>query len=367
MYAHMKQPPPKVTAVRDELPELLDLVIARAMAKSADERFASCREMIDAARAALGASGDESAVTPTVITHAVPAPAAPKTTLPVPSTPLVGRDDDLAAVLELVRAPDTRVVTLSGLGGTGKTRLALEAASILQPDFDATYFVDLAPIQDARLVGSAIGEVLGIRETREQEITETIAAAIGDRRTLFVLDNFEQVQEAASTIADVLQRAPELKVLVTSRVLLRVRGEREYAVPPLGLPSGDSADSAAVQLFVQRAQDAKPSFELDSRNGAAVAEICRRLEGIPLAIEIAAARVKLMTPEQIVGRLGEKRLSFLTGGGGGQDSLKDAIEWSYNLLDDLGKALFARLGVLVGGSSLEAAEAVAGEALGLEF
>jgi non-specific serine/threonine protein kinase len=366
MYAHMTEPPPKVTDVRGELPEHLDLVIARAMAKSADERFTSCREMIDAARAALGSSADEaSASTPTVISHAIPAPAAPKTTLPVPSTPLVGRDDDLAAVLDLVRAADTRVVTLSGLGGTGKTRLALEAASTLQTDFDATYFVDLAPIQDARLVGSAIGEVLGVRETREQEITETIAAAIGDRPTLFLLDNFEQVQEAASTIADVIKRAPTLKVLVTSRVLLRIRGEREYAVPPLGLPSGDSADSAAVELFVQRAQDAKPSFELDSRNGPAIAEICRQLEGIPLAIEIAAARVKLMTPEQILARLEEKRLAFLAGSG--QDTLRDAIEWSYNLLDDTGKAVFARLGVFVRGCTLDTAEAVVGGSLGLEF
>ena len=148
-----------------------------------------------------------------------------------------------------------------------------------------------------------------------------------------------------------------------------MRGEREYAVPPLGVPASGAAaaDSPAVKLFVERAQEAKPSFELTDDNLEAVAEICRRLEGIPLAIELAAARVKLMTPEQIVGRLGEKRLSFLTGGGGGQDSLKDAIEWSYNLLDDLGKELFARLGVFVGGSSLETAEAVAGEALGLEF
>ncbi len=140
-------------------------------------------------------------------------------------------------------------------------------------------------------------------------------------------------------------------------------------MPPLAVPEAGAAaaDSPAVRLFAERAQEAKPSFELDEGNLEAVAEICRRLEGIPLAIELAAARVKLMTPEQIVGRLGEKRLSFLTGGGGGQDSLRDAIDWSYNLLDDQGKSLFERLGVFVGGASLETAETVAGEPLGLEF
>jgi predicted ATPase/Tfp pilus assembly protein PilF len=373
MYAHMTEPPPKPSEARAELPDTLDAVVARAMAKAADDRFATCREMIDAARAALGGSAPaagappRAAVTATVLREAAP---RPRSGLPTPTTQLVGRDQDLAAIVELVQDDGSRLVTLSGLGGTGKTRLALEVAATVEPEFDAAYFVDLAPIQDALLVGSAIGEVLGIRETREQKITESIADAIGDRRTLLVLDNFEQVQDAAPTIAEILQLAPTLTVLATSRVLLRVRGEREYPVPPLGLPGADDgADSAAVQLFVQRAQDAKPSFELDSTNLAAVAEICRRLEGIPLAIEIAAARVKLLPPEQILARLAEKRLSFLSGTSqeARAGTLRDAIDWSYNLLDDTGKAVFARLGVFVRGCTLDAAEGVVGGSLSLEF
>jgi predicted ATPase/predicted Ser/Thr protein kinase len=372
MYAHMTEPPPKVTAVRSELPEALDYVIARAMAKSPDERFASCRDMIDAARAAFSATGIRPAVAPAPVeTPAAAAPPPVRAALPVPATPLVGRDEDLRAVVDLVRSPDATIVTLSGLGGTGKTRLALEAAATLEPEFAETYFVDLTPIQDARLVGSTIADVLGVRETRDKSIADTIAERIGDNQTLLVLDNFEQVIDAAALIGDVLARAPALTVIATSRLLLRVRGEHEYAVPPLALPSDEDTDAAspAVRLFVERAQEAKPAFELTAENAAAVAEICRRLEGIPLAIEIAAARVKLLAPELILARLGEKRLSFLAGGttDSRQGTLREAIDWSYNLLDDTGKAVFARLGVFVRGCTLDAAEAVVGSSLNLEF
>jgi predicted ATPase len=289
--------------------------------------------------------------------------------LPQFATPLVGRDDELAEVVALLQQPAARLVTLIGFGGTGKSRLAIEAATSVQPDYAETYVVDLSPVQGPDLVGSAIADVLGVREAPNRPLSAVIAERLADKPTLIVLDNFEGVLAASTLIGELLTAVPSLKFIATCRAPLRVRGEREYSVPPLGVPDSGAgaADSPAVKLFAERAQEAKPSFELTDDNLEAVAEICRRLEGIPLAIELAAARVKLMTPEQIVGRLGEKRLSFLTGGGGGQDSLKDAIEWSYKLLDDLGKELFARLGVFVGGSSLETAEAVAGEALGLEF
>jgi predicted ATPase len=365
MFAHIMEPPPKVTAVRPDLPEALDAVIARAMAKAPAERFATCREMVDAARTALGGA---SGVVPSAVTAPVPPPAArPK--LPVPATPLVGREEELEAVLALLRQPTARLVTLGGLGGSGKSRLALEAATVLQEELDETFFVDLTPVHDHELVGSTIADAVGVRQTSDQSIADAVAERVAGRSALIVLTHFEQVMPAAGLIAELLAAAPTLKVLATSRAPLRIRGEREFSVPPLPVPDGDAtADSPAVQLFVQRAQDVKPSFELTDENLGAVAEICRRLEGIPLAIELAAARVKLLTPEQIVGRLGEKRLSFLTGGSGEQrETLRDAIEWSYNLLDAGGRSLFARLGVFVGGASLETAEAVAGQPLGLEF
>jgi predicted ATPase len=279
-----------------------------------------------------------------------------RSNVPVLATPLVGREEELAAITALLRQPTARLVTLTGLGGTGKTRLALEAATTLQQEFEGVFFADLSPVRDPELVGSAIADVLGVRDTPDRPLAEAIAERLAGASTLLVLDNFEQVLPAAGLIGELLAAASGLKVLATSRTQLRVRGEREYPVPPLAVPAaGDSsADSAAVQLFVERAQEVKPSFELTDDNLEAVAEICRRLEGIPLAIELAAARVKLLTPDQIVGRLADKRLSFLTGGDR-QETLRDAIEWSYNLLDERGKSLFAHLAVFVGGSSLEAA------------
>src|SRR5262245_55289748 len=369
MFAHITEPPPVVTKVRPELPDALDSVIARAMAKAPGDRFANCREMIEAALGALG--GKSAAAVGAAPALAEPAPAAPAVTsnLPKAATHLVGREDEMAEVVALLEQPAVRLITLTGLGGTGKSRLALEVATTARESFAEDYLVDLSPVHNPDLVGSAIADVLGVREAPNRALSAVIAERLADRPTLIVLDHLEDVLPAASFVAELLAAAPSLKVIATCRAPLRVRGEREYPVPPLDVPESGAAaaDSAAVTLFVERAQEAKASFELTDDNLAAVAEICRRLEGIPLAIELAAARVKLMTPEQIVARLGEKRLSFLTGGSGGQDSLKDAIEWSYNLLDELGKELFARLGVFVGGTTLETAETVAGEALGLEF
>ena len=366
MYAHMLEPPPKVTDHKPELPGGLDDVVARAMAKAEEDRFTSCRELVDAARSALAGGGRPAR--PTVATG--PRPSAARlvaSNLPAVSTPLVGREREVTAVTELLRRDDVRLVTLMGVGGTGKTRLSLELGALLGPEFGNVLFVDLAPVTDPTLVGNAIAEALGVGEARDMPLLETLRARIGDDPMLLLLDNFEQVVDAASFVADLLAAAPTLTVLVTSQASLRVRGEHEYPVPPLSLPDPSDADSmaesAAVALFVDRAQAVRPNFELNDENRAAVAEICVRLDGLPLAIELAAARVKLLTPQAMLSRL-ERRFDLLTGGAVDlperQQTLRNAIDWSYDLLSDDEKKMFTRLGVFVGGSALEAAEAVCG-------
>jgi predicted ATPase len=374
-HAHLLEPPPRITDVQPDLPPALDDVIARAMAKVEAERFSSGRELVDAARAALGGAAPGRA---TVFPGSVP----PRTTaarlvvsnLPSVSSPLVGRERELAAVTELLRRPDVRLVTLVGVGGTGKTRLSLEVASLLSSEFGNVLFVDLAPISDAALVGNAIAEALGVGEARDQPLLETLRARIGDDAMLLVLDNFEQVIEAAPFVADLLGMAPPLKVLVTSQATLHVRGEREYPVPPLSLPDPADADlvslagSASVALFLERAQAVRPSFELTEENAPAVAEICVHLDGLPLAIELAAARIKLLPPQAMLNRL-ERRFDLLTGGAVDlperQKTLRNAIDWSYDLLNEGEQAMLARLAVFVGGCSLEAAEGVGGAPYGL--
>ena len=290
---------------RPDLPEALDAVIARAMAKAPDERYATCREMIEAARAALGGAARSTPAPEPAGSRRPRRPPRRGRTCRCLRRRSIGRDDELEAVSALLGQPAVRLVTLTGLGGTGKTRLALEAATTLRDEFEEAYFVDLAPVQ--RRESRRLRDRRRARRPRGAEPAarrQTIAERLGDRATLIVLDNFEQVLPAAALVGELLDAVPGLKFIATSRAPLRVRGEREYAgaaarrarsrAPTLPTPP-------AVQLFVERAQEAKPSFELSDDNLEAVAEICRRLEGIPLAIELAAARVKLMTPEQIVG------------------------------------------------------------------
>ncbi len=289
--------------------------------------------------------------------------------LPEPPRPLVGRELELAAVVALARAPDARLVTLTGPGGTGKTRLALEAARELDRAFaGGAHFVDLAPLHDPGLVGATAARALGVRDAEGEALFERVAAAVGGRETLLVLDNFEHVLEAAPLLAELLSRVAPLRVLATSREPLRVRAEHEYRVPALALPArghdGDLerlAANEAVALFVARARSARPGFELTPDNAATVVEICHALDGLPLALELAAARLRLLSPSALRDRL-EDRLGVLTEGDRDlphrQQTLRAAIDWSYELLAPPEGTLLARLSVFAGGWTLEAAEAV---------
>jgi predicted ATPase len=288
--------------------------------------------------------------------------------VPVPATPLVGRDDDVAAVGDLVRAEGVRLVTLTGPGGVGKSRLAVEVAQRVGAGFaDGVRFVALGSVQAAELVTAAIAAALGLSTSGGALITD-LKSYLRDRRMVLVLDNFEQVMGAAPVVAELLGAAPGVVALVTSRVVLRLSGEHEFPVPPLPVPpigaGGDAAEvqrSASVRLFVQRAQAASAGFELTSGNAGAVAEICRRLDGLPLAIELAAARVRLLPPQALLARL-DDRMGLLTGGARDlperQQTLRNTLDWSFDLLSAREQALFARLGVFAGTFDLPAAEAV---------
>jgi predicted ATPase len=288
--------------------------------------------------------------------------------VPVPATPLLGREQEIAAVEELVVGEGVRLVTLTGPGGVGKSRLMVEAARRLGPGFaDGARFVELASVSAADLVAAAIAAGLGLNTSAGRLIAD-LESFLRPRRLLLALDNFEQVVDAAPLLAELLEASAGLVVLVTSRTVLRLSGEHEFPVPPLPVPPAgvgrDLADLqryASVSLFVERAHAVAPGFELTGANAGAVAEICRRLDGLPLAIELAAARIRLLPPQVLLDRLGD-RMSLLTGGARDlperQRTLRNTLDWSFGLLPAGEQALFARLGVFAGPFSLPAAEAV---------
>lgn len=288
--------------------------------------------------------------------------------LPVPVTPLIGRERELADVVRLLQEPTTRLLTLTGLGGIGKTKLALHAAHALGDFFrNGVIFVPLAAISDARLVSSAIAGALNLRESDEQPTERRILLELKFRRALLFLDNFEHVIEAAPFLGELLASCPELCLLVTSRTALNLVGERRYVVPPLGLPTCPApaaetlGHSAAVALFLERARAVQPALQLNDESAAVIADISQQLEGVPLAIELAAARLNLLTLQALRTRLSH-RLALLTSGPrdlpAHQQTLRRTIGWSYDLLDDDEQQAFMSLSVFAGSWTLEAAEAV---------
>jgi predicted ATPase len=361
LAAIIREQPEPMGSLNAQVPAPLAWIVERCLAKNPDERYASTRDL----------ARDIGALRERLLDAPAEARARP-VNLPIPRTRFVGREKEREALRNLLERSDVRIVTLTGFGGIGKTRLALQVAEDLADRFPGgVCFVPLASAETADQMISAISQTLRVRENPGESLFESLKEhllASARAPMLLVLDNLEQLLPAAPIVADLAASGGEIKVVATSRSPLHVYGEHEFPVPPLALPDLEALPSLerltqyeSVALFLQRAQAIKPDFALTQENAAAIAEICARLDGLPLALELAAARIKLLPPAAMQSRL-EKRLALLTGGSldlpARQRTLRGAIEWSYDLLNEDEQRLFRRLSVFVGGCTLEAVEAV---------
>jgi predicted ATPase len=372
LMALVRDEPEPLAELAPNAPQPFCWVVERCLAKAAEDRYAATRDL----------ARDLQAIRDRVADLQIARPGARGAShLPTPRNELVGREKELAELRELLGRREVRLVTVTGPGGIGKSRLALEVARGSAEEFSGgVYFVALSHVEDAEGVAPAIAQALGVRErageTPVDGVKEFLRTAGGP--VLLLVDNFEQVTAAAPLLGELLSAAGSLKLLVTSRAALRIYDEREFAVPPLGLPdprrelpdADELEKCAAIALFVRRATAVRPDFRLSGENSAAVAEICARLDGLPLAIELAAARVKLLPPAAMLTRLAS-RLQLLTGGARDlperQQTLRQAIDWSYELLDAAEQRLFRRLGVFAGGCTLDAVEAVCDAQMDLQM
>jgi predicted ATPase/predicted Ser/Thr protein kinase len=362
LMAIIQEEPEPMGSLNTEAPPPLCWVVERCLAKEPEKRYFSTRDL----------ARDLVAIRDRLSDLQNKRLESRPTNLPIPGSAFVGRETELAAAVELLLRREVRLVTVTGPGGIGKSRLAMEVARGISAQFPGgVYFVPLAGITDANSIANVIAQTLGVREVGGRPQLESLKEFLrssNNAPVLVLIDNFEHVIAGAPVLAELLAAARGLKFLVTSRAALHVYDEHEFPVPPLGLPDGKVLPTleilsqySAIALFVQRAAAIKPDFKLGEDNAAAIAEICMRLDGLPLAIELAAARTKLLSPSAMRTRLAS-RLQLLTGGArdlpARQQTLRQAIDWSYDLLNEAEQRLFRRLSVFVGGCTLEAVESV---------